>query len=171
MSHLNIEIKAKCSDGAKIEKLLLKAGAEFQGVDLQKDTYLNVNEGRMKVREGNIEHALVYYERPAQGGPKGSAVELEQLSDSSNLLNILKKVLGVKVVVEKERKIFWIDNIKFHIDQVDKLGSFVEIEAQGDEKQKSQLNEQCVHYVKYLGIKDEDLLSDSYSDMLLKLEN
>jgi adenylate cyclase class 2 len=59
--------------------------------------------------------------------------------------------------------------VKFHIDEVPGLGSFVEIEAGniladlGAEKLKSQ----CDFYMKELGIKPEDLVEISYSDMLL----
>jgi len=74
------------------------------------------------------------------------------------------------VVVKKRREIYYINNVKFHIDEVPGLGSFVEIEA-GNVKvdlSKKQLKEQCDFYVKEFGIKEEDLIQVSYSDMLLK---
>lgn len=59
----NIEIKARCTDPKKTEEILLSNGAEFKGIDNQTDTYFNVKEGRLKIRQGNIENALIFYSR------------------------------------------------------------------------------------------------------------
>ena len=56
---LNIEIKAKCQVPEKIHQILRKKEAEFKGIDHQIDTYFNVNDGRLKLREGNIENHLI----------------------------------------------------------------------------------------------------------------
>jgi len=63
MKHLNIEIKAKCNDQEKIRSVLKSRNADFKGTDHQIDTYFKVNNGRLKLREGNIENFLVFYER------------------------------------------------------------------------------------------------------------
>lgn len=70
MNHINIEIKAKCSQPDKIRDFLKSQSAEFKGVDHQIDTYFKVNKGRLKLREGNIENNLIYYERENKQGPK-----------------------------------------------------------------------------------------------------
>src|SRR4051812_43904611 len=84
---------------------------------------------RLQLREGNIENCLVYYERENRAGPKQSDVSLFPVVPDSALKDILSQSLGVLVVVEKQREIYFIDNLKFHIDVVENLGSFVEIEA------------------------------------------
>ena len=73
------------------------------------------------------------------------------------------------VVVDKEREIYFIDNIKIHLDQVKGLGTFLEIEAQSEDGDKSEglLNRQCVQLMDELGIRNEDLVNESYSDLLL----
>jgi adenylate cyclase, class 2 len=74
------------------------------------------------------------------------------------------------VVVDKKREIYFIDNVKFHIDDVKDLGSFVEIEAQdmdgslGSEK----ITQQCKNYIKLFNIVDADMVSGSYSDLLIR---
>ena len=73
MPHLNIEIKARCADQQAIRDILRAQGADFRGTDYQTDTYFNVGYGRLKLREGNIENALVYYEREDKAGPEASA--------------------------------------------------------------------------------------------------
>jgi len=78
--------------------------------------------------------------------------------------------LGIKVIVDKKRKIFFIENVKFHLDRVQGLGTFVEIEAIGKDETMTEetLREQCYQYISLLGIKKSDLLASSYSDLLLE---
>ena len=171
MAHINIEIKAKCFHPEKVEAFLLASGARFAGLDHQKDTYFQVPSGRLKLRQGNIENSLIFYNRPDQAGPKQSDFLLSPVVDGPAQEKLLEKALGIKVVVEKNRKIFFIGNIKFHIDDVPGLGSFVEIEA-GNMSDPSltveQLREQCVYYLNAFGVAEEDLIQHSYSDMLLR---
>ena len=169
MSYLNVEIKAKCTDAAFIRNYLLKAGADFKGVDEQTDTYFNVANGRLKLREGNIENNLIFYERSNQSGPKSSHFQLVKIEDANGLKEVLTKSNGIKVVVKKRREIYYIKNVKFHIDEVPGLGSFVEIEAGNilADLSSDQLKEQCSFYISQFGIKKEHMIEISYSDMLL----
>lgn len=87
---------------------------------------------------------------------------------------ILSKALGVLVVIDKKREIYFIDNVKFHIDIVKDLGTFVEIEAIDNDGSigKDKLLKQCQFYLDLFKISKEDLISVSYSDLLLeKQEN
>lgn len=170
MAHINIEIKAKCFHPEKVEAFLLSNGARFVGLDHQKDTYFNVPSGRLKLRQGNIEKSLIFYHRSDQHGPKQSDFSLSPVTDGPAMERLLENALGVKVVVEKKRRIFYIGNVKFHLDQVPGLGSFVEIEA-GNLLDPSltvaRLQEQCSFYMKAFNLSEEDLVHNSYSDMLL----
>jgi len=169
MSFLNVEIKAKCNDAEFIRNYLLSNQAEFRGIDEQTDTYFNVSIGRLKLREGNIENNLIYYERNKQPGPKNSQFHLVKIVDANSLKEVLTKSIGVKVIVKKKREIYYLNNIKFHIDNVPSLGSFIEIEAGNILADVSQekLKEQCEFYLKEFNIKETDLIEGSYSDMLL----
>ena len=78
------------------------------------------------------------------------------------------------MVVNKVRKIYFIENVKFHFDTIKELGTFIEVEAidnSGDigiEK----LKEQCKKYADLFEIKSSDYISFSYSDLILnKLQN
>lgn len=167
------EFKAKVFNIDELEEKLIKLNPRFVGEDKQIDTYFNVNKGRLKLREGNIENSLIHYERENIASTKQSKVILYKHSPDKALKQILLKTLGEKVVVEKKRKIYYIDNIKFHFDKVDKIGTFIEVEAIdeigdiGIEK----LNESCRYYVKYFGIKDDDFIANSYSDLILETIN
>jgi adenylate cyclase, class 2 len=170
MAFLNVEIKAKCGDPSFVRDFLLSNDADFKGVDHQIDTYFNVSHGRLKLREGNIENNLIFYIRSNQEGPKDSHFRLTKVPDAPALKAMLKDALGIKVVVQKKREIYYIGNVKFHIDEVPGLGSFVEIEAGNllADLSTQQLKDQCDHYVKEFHICYEDLVAISYSDMLLE---
>jgi predicted adenylyl cyclase CyaB len=170
MSHLNIEIKAKGLELDRIRDILKSKNADFKGIDHQVDTYFKVNSGRLKLREGNIENHLIYYEREDKGGPKKSLIVLYKYNPDQSLKEILTRSLGVLAVVNKHREIYFIDNVKFHLDNVKGLGNFVEIEAIDEDGSigSEKLHEQCKHYLKLLNISKEDLLENSYSDLILR---
>ena len=168
LPHTNIEIKARAAEPDRIREILKTNNADFIGVDHQVDTYFKVASGRLKLREGNIENHLIYYERENTRGPKKSSVTLFKNNPNSNLKGILIKSLGVLAVVDKYREIYFIDNVKFHLDNVDGLGTFVEIEALDKDESigYDKLLEQCNYYLNLLLVSKEDLIATSYSDML-----
>lgn len=170
MPFLNVEIKAKCNQPGIIRNYLQKNNAEYKGLDEQTDTYFNVTHGRLKLREGNIENNLIWYERADDAGPKNSHFHLVKVEDATGLKSVLEKSTGIKVIVKKRREIYYIANVKFHIDEVPGLGSFVEIEAGNilADLSQEQLKEQCDFYRKEFNIQPEDLINVSYSDMLLE---
>lgn len=167
MPLINIEIKARTTELERIRDILKSINVDFIGTDHQVDTYFKVASGRLKLREGNIENHLIYYERENIRGPKKSSVTLYKNNAGSNLKAILAKSLGILVVIDKHREIYFIENVKFHLDNVFRLGTFVEIEALdktgtiGNEK----LLEQCNFYLNLFRIPEEDLIAVSYCDL------
>ncbi len=170
MGHINIEIKARCSSPENIRSILKSRNADFKGTDHQIDTYFKVNSGRLKLREGIIENHLIFYEREDKEGPKKSDVILFKSEPNSSLKDILTSALGILVVVDKQREIYFIDNVKFHIDTVRDLGSFMEIEAIDNDGNigKDKLLKQCQEYMNLFGTSKDDLISVSYSDLLMQ---
>ena len=168
-SYNNTEIKAKCTDLSAIRMILKSKNAQYIGKDFQTDTYFNVKKGRLKLREGTIENFLIFYDRKNIKGPKKSSVILFKTESDASLKMMLSKALGILVVIKKHREIYFIDNTKFHLDSVKKLGSFVEIEAigSGQKPNKKRLLKECQHYLELFNISEEDLIAESYSDMLI----
>ena len=168
MSHINFEFKARVKDVDQAEIKLLQLNPQFIGTDLQTDTYFNVDHGRLKLREGNIENSLIYYDRQDLAGAKQSDIILYKHQPAKELKAILTKVHGIKVIVEKQRKIYFIENVKFHFDKLAQLGEFLEVEAidSNDSIGIDKLKEQCNYYAKFFNIREEDYLSESYSDMI-----
>ncbi len=168
MKHINIEIKARSTRNDKIRSILKSKKADFKGTDHQVDTYFKVLDGRLKLRQGNIENSLIFYRRENTSEPKESDVSLYRAKEISDLKQVLINALGELVTVDKQREIYFIDNVKFHLDKVKNLGEFVEIEAIGkQEKERESLLKQCNYYLQLFEINEEDLISVSYSDMLL----
>lgn len=168
MQNLNIEIKARCHNPERIEQILQQNNARYIGLDHQIDTYFSIPIGRFKLREGNIENSLIYYQREDQKQAKASHFEIAKFMGKTELKSVLNAALGIHKIVDKHRKIFFIDNVKFHIDSIDGLGDFVEIEAINENNRytSNQLKKQCDHYQELLGIREEDLITNSYSDMV-----
>jgi predicted adenylyl cyclase CyaB len=167
--HQNIEIKARVTDQSPIRNFLLSNSAVFKGIDHQRDTYFNVANGRLKLRQGNIENALIHYNRQDIMGPKSSLVSLYPVNNGPLLESLLADTIGIKAIVEKDREIYFIGNVKFHLDQVKGLGQFVEIEAIDINGSigKEKLLSQCEYYLNSFAITREDLIKESYSDMIL----
>ncbi len=120
----NIEFKAKAKDVDALEHQLMTLNPVFKGMDHQVDTYFNVSRGRLKLREGNIENALIHYDRDDSASQKQSNVILYKHDPDKSLKDILTLHLGIKAVVDKQRKIYFIENVKFHFDVVEGLGTF-----------------------------------------------
>lgn len=170
---LNVEIKARTARPSNIRKILIGRGARFVGRDHQVDTYFYCAEGRLKLREGTIENALIFYRRADDNGPKRCDISLARLGADHDLKPLLSEALGVRVVVDKQREIYFIDNVKFHLDEVRGLGSFVEIEAidESGDIGEAAVRRQCEDYMAMLGIAGIDLVPRSYSDLLLEVGN
>lgn len=171
--HLNVELKARCADPARVRLVLEAAGADFRGVDEQRDVYFNVPAGRLKLRRGSIERALIYYRRSDAAAVKPSHVTMARLERAGepaldDLEGTLTEALGVSAVVEKRREIRFVDNVKFHLDEVPGIGAFVEIEAieSPTVTDEATLRAQCEAWRERLGIAPEDLIADSYSDLV-----
>ena len=172
MGILNIEIKAKSDEQSKVRELIKSRNAIGKGIDHQIDTYFNVARGRLKLREGNIENNLIHYIRENKVGPKQSQITLFKSEPDSTLKEILSNSIGILAVVDKKREIYFIKNVKFHIDTVKSLGTFIEIEAIDKDGTigEAELLKQCEYYLELFGIPKENLISVSYSDLILNIK-
>ena len=167
---LNFEFKARTIRLEELESQLQRLNPVFKGTDHQCDTYFHVPHGRLKLREGAIENALIHYQRHNIAGAKQSDVLLYEHQPHPSLKDVLTAALGIKVVVDKQRKIYFIDNVKFHFDRVKELGTFVEVEAIDKDGSigLEKLQEQCRYYGRLFELQPEDYLAESYSDLLLE---
>ena len=113
---------------------------------------------------------MIHYNRENKAGSKLSHVILYKHQPGTALKEILVNSLGIKAVVDKIRRIYFIDNVKFHFDTVKGLGTFVEVEAidkDGSIGGKI-LQEQCDRYADIFNIAPNDFIGVSYSDLILE---
>ncbi len=172
MNIKNYEFKASVENLERYEEKLLSLNPIYHGLDHQIDTYFNVPKGRLKLREGNIENALINYNRNNIAGAKLSEVILYKHEPAIALKNILSLQFGIKTVVDKKRKIYFIDNVKFHLDLVKNLGTFIEVEAIDNDGTISieALKEQCDKYFEFFELSDSHVIDKSYSDLIIDLK-
>lgn len=165
------EIKCPITKPEHIHEMLMSMSATFKGEDHQIDTYFNVDAGRLKLRQGNIENTLIRYHRTEVKAVKNSNVIFQRIDQPlvDGLKAILVDAYGIWKVVDKRRKIYFIDNVKFHIDRLEGLGDFVEIEAISTDGDFSSevLKKQCDDYIDRLGLDRDSFLDQSYSDMII----
>ena len=167
METMLIELKARLSSLISTRKKIITLGGVVEGVFHQTDTYFNTSHGRLKIREIKNQSVsrLIYYEREDIPKLKKSDVVLYDTKDPDDLKLILDSAFGIKVIVKKKREIYNIEGTQIHLDLVKGLGIFIEFERPitnlpDDEKVLQGLMEE-------LNIMKEDLLTYSYSDMLL----
>ena len=163
----NVEIKARVSDFVESGRTASEIAGGAPQVLNQVDTYFNVSRGRLKIREDEDGCEIIYYERPDSKGPKRCDYSRIPVESPEGLKSILTSALGVRAVVRKQRLVYIHDNVRIHLDTVEGLGHFLEIEAVAD---KDMSISECRARVKDLLSKfkvgKSDLLECSYCDLL-----
>ena len=167
MNIRNVEFKAAVTNLETYEEKLKTLNPIFKGCDNQTDTYFKVSEGRLKLREGNIENALISYRRNNIPDSKLSEIILYKYNPDEALKAILCNHLSIAVVVKKKRLIYFVDHVKFHFDDVEGLGTFMEVEVIdiNHSYTTEQLKQQCDDYLSFFKIEPKQLISKSYSDL------
>ena len=167
MKHLNFEFKARLNDEQRVREALKRLDARFIGTDHQIDTYFRVPCGRLKVREGHLENALIFYRRSNVRRARQAAVEMMLLPRRNSLRAILARALGTLAVVDKRREIYFVKNVKIHLDRVHRLGKFLEVEAISRAGDLKKIRSQARQFQKLFGITAKDIVAESYSDLIL----
>jgi len=163
----NIELKARLADLDAAREIAESLATERLGVQHQIDTYFHCRNGRLKLRQiDNLRSELVWYARPDQEGPKPSDYRVVPVSNPETLKAALTAALGVRVVVDKRREIYLVDNVRIHLDEVAGLGTFLEFEAVlGPGADDAASHTQLARLQDEFGIARVNLLPGSYSDM------
>ncbi len=140
MSLQNLEAKFRLDDLALAEGQARKIGYERRAVLNQRDTFFVVPNGKLKLREENDPAKLIFYAREESGPLALSSYDLVAVAEPETTRAMLSAALGVLAVVTKQRILMTRDNIRLHLDRVEGLGSFGEIEAviaPGDDPERS----------------------------------
>ena len=164
LPYQDFTLKAKVSNPEKMEKILRELNASFVGTDFQKDIYFNAAKGKLKWRQGSIENLITHYERIDENGLERTVVYQYDLNPTHEQISKLYNDYKVIGFIEKERKIFYLGNVKIHLDKMKDNQTFIEIEAIDREGNQStdKLRSQCLRIKEKLGIEDVDLIKTGY---------
>jgi len=164
----NIEIKARVNNLTALQhRAAALSGSE--GVELiQEDIFFIVPRGRLKLRIFNSQHGeLIFYERADQAGPRQSNYQLSRTNEPGTLKEALTLALGMRGVVRKRRLLFLVGQTRIHLDDVENLGHFMELEyVLGTDETPENGLMTVQHLMDQLGIAAQDLLDRAYVDLL-----
>lgn len=166
----NIEIKARFSQRSAIEDRIVPIADSGPIVLKQIDQFYRVPEGRLKLRQINGEHAeLIFYRRSDSAGPKTSDYSRVPITHPEELSQLLTSALEPLGIVKKTRTLYLVGQTRIHLDEVEDLGSYLELEVVLDPSQTEAAGEAIAyHLMQKLGINREDLVEGAYLDHLVK---
>jgi homotetrameric cytidine deaminase len=164
----NIELKARDLDPARTLQAALAHGAEDRGVLHQRDTYFAAPEGRLKLREQDGGAQLIAYARADEAVARLSAYHLVDVPDPAALTAALDAALGRTVTVTKTRHLLLWQDVRIHLDEVEGLGAWVELEAVAPpESDLSTEHARVAELRDVLQIRDEAVTARGYAAMAL----
>lgn len=164
----NIEIKARARNFGEIRSRAERLSDTPVQVIPQEDTFFTTPQGRLKLRAlDSNQGQLIYYMRPEQEGPKRSDYHISHTSDPENLKRVLALAYGVRGVVRKTRYLFLVGQTRIHLDEVEGLGHFLELEVVLREGQSDAEGQGIAEdLMASLGVESNDLLEGAYMDLL-----
>ena len=164
----NIEIKARVTDLAAFRRRAESLSDTGVEIIPQEDIFFHTPQGRLKLRILSPDAAqLVYYARRDTSGPKRSDYLIYEVTEPHALKALLGQALGVRGVVRKTRHLFKVGQTRVHLDEVDGLGTFVELEVVLRQDQSDAEGQAIAEsLMSKLDIKATDLVEGAYMDLI-----
>ncbi|HMJ01943.1 MAG TPA: class IV adenylate cyclase [Conexibacter sp.] len=164
----NVELKATDPDPARSLGVCRALGASDEGELWQRDTYYAVASGRLKLREQEPGRPhLIHYARADRPEQRESRYRIAEVADGAATHVALEAALGVECVVVKRRRLFLWNDVRIHLDRVDGLGAFVELEAVAPPASDLTLEHERIATLREaLAIADDRLVPHGYAALL-----
>jgi adenylate cyclase len=168
----NIEIKARAHDFPRQRRLAESIAETGPEILHQVDTFFRTPRGRLKLRQTAPDRGeLIGYDRGDAAGPKSCRYRLIPTDRPAELCDLFAAALGVRGVVRKVRTLYWAAGTRIHLDEVDGLGRFLELEYVLRAPGTAVEGEETVRrLMRDLDIRDRDLVDRAYIDLLEGLE-
>ena len=167
----NIEIKARIASIAALQPQVAALAQHGPEPIDQDDTFFPCPHGRLKLRafaDGRGE--LIAYERPDTPGPKASNYLITPTGTPDALRSTLARALGEAGRVKKQRLLFLIGRTRVHLDRVDGLGEFLELEVVLRDGEPAEHGIAEAHtLLQRLGVQPEQCIAGAYVDLLNEL--
>jgi adenylate cyclase, class 2 len=166
----NIELKARDANPENSLKVCLALDADDHGEIEQRDTYFEVARGGLKLREEcpGRPH-LIQFERANEPRQRESRYRIIEVDDGAVLRAALSAAIGIHGVVAKRRRLLLWRNVRIHLDVVEQLGNFIELEAVAPADSDLTHEHGLVDELRAaLGITDVRLIAVGYAEQLLR---
>jgi predicted adenylyl cyclase CyaB len=164
----NVEIKARASDLQELERRAAELADSGPTILEQEDVFFESPEGRLKLRifpDGGGE--LIYYDRPDRRGPKKSDYSIFETDDAPGLREVLSRALAIRGSVRKKRRLYLAGQTRIHLDRVDDLGAFIELEVVLEPDQtQSDGTRIAERLMRDLAVDPERLVEGAYIDLI-----
>lgn len=167
----NVEIKARIeeSEFETLRRRSIEIATSGPITLIQIDTFFQSRQGRLKLREfGDGTSELIFYERPDCEGPKTSTYIRSACSTPATTKRALASSIGILGVVKKDREVFFVNQTRIHLDQVEGLGTFLELEVVLDDGDSPDQGELIAReLMQDLDVDCSQLVSGAYFDLLV----
>jgi len=163
----NIEVKARVKDLGAVRVKLEQMATSDPIYLSQEDTFFHIFTGRLKLRTLKSKNGeMIYYRRPDTAQPVQSRYYRLPIVLPHIVKWICSAILGVKGVVRKQRTLYLIGETRVHLDQVEGLGDFIELEVPvPDEESAKGAETIATKMMQALSIGGGDLVSGAYVDL------
>lgn len=170
----NVEIKSSLPDRPRVEAALESMGADPVWTRRQKDTFFHVRSDtdhatawlKLREEEGAVSHLIAYARATKDGEPRPSDYDIAPVSDAAEMAHVLGRSNGVRGVVEKERALWLWKHTRIHLDRVEGLGDFLELEAVAQDIDLEEAHAEAEAMIEGLGLEREHFLSVPYLELL-----
>jgi len=167
----NIEIKARIDGLDAARDTAVRLGARARGELRQADTFFPAPRGRLKLRcegqDGSERAELIAYRRTDTAGPKASDYHLVPVPQPEALRQVLAQALGPGLEVRKRRELWLLGSTRIHLDTVEGLGCFLELEvAVGPDGNEADAETLARRFLGEFGVRPHDLVAGAYVDLL-----
>jgi predicted adenylyl cyclase CyaB len=163
-------LKARDRDPAASLAICRTLGAQDRGEIAQRDTYFEVAHGGLKLREEEPGRPhLIQFERSNELQQRESRYRIIEIDDGATLCAALANALGIRGTVVKRRRLLLWRSVRIHLDDVEQLGTFIELEAVAPPDSDLDEEHQLVAHLRdALGITDERLVALGYAEQLTR---